>query len=194
MLETVHKVARLSATVLILGESGTGKELLAPLLHRQSSNPDAPFVAVHVAAIPLELVESTLFGHQKGSFTGALFLDQIGDLKPDLQAKLLRAIQEGEVERVGGNRAIRTQFRLIAATNVDLPFEMHVVEPDRTKSDTSLPDCALATFERKFLVRALARNAWNVTQTARYLGVPLSTLKFKMERLDIRELARKIKK
>ena len=135
VLDTVHKVARLSATVLILGESGTGKELLARLLHRESGNPDSPFVAVNVAAIPRELVESTLFGHEKGSFTGALqqrigkfelahggtlFLDEIGDLKPDLQAKLLRAIQEGEVERVGGSRPVRTQFRLIAATNVDL--------------------------------------------------------------------------
>ncbi len=123
VLETVHKVAKLSATVLILGESGTGKELLARLLHRESANPEAAFVAVNVAAIPRELVESTLFGHEKGSFTGAihqrigkfelanggtLFLDEIGDLKPDLQAKLLRAIQEGEVERVGGTRPIRT--------------------------------------------------------------------------------------
>ena len=306
VLETVHKVAKLSATVLILGESGTGKELLARLLHRESANPDAAFIAVNVAAIPRELVESTLFGHEKGAFTGALqqrigkfelanggtlFLDEIGDLKPDLQAKLLRAIQEGEVERVGGSRPIRTQFRLIAATHVDLeravkdgsfredlyyrlnvipvrlpplreriedlpvlvdffirrysarfhkdvrgmaestlamlshywwpgnirelenlverlvavvdhewitdedlPFEFHVVELDRARSDTSLLERALGTFERNFLVRALERNAWNVTQTARYLGVPLSTLKFKMERLDIRELARRIKK
>ncbi len=96
VLETVHKVAKLSATVLILGESGTGKELLARLLHRESANPEAPFIAVNVAAIPRELVESTLFGHEKGSFTGALqqrigkfelanggtlFLDEIGDLK-----------------------------------------------------------------------------------------------------------------
>ena len=79
-------------------------------------------------------------------------------------------------------------------TDEDLPFEFHVVELDRAKSDTSLLDRALGTFERNFLVRALERNAWNVTQTARYLGVPLSTLKFKIERLDIRELARKIKK
>ncbi len=135
VLETVHKVAKLSATILILGESGTGKELLARLLHRESANPEAAFIAVNVAAIPRELVESTMFGHEKGSFTGALqqrigkfelanggtlFLDEIGDLKPDLQAKLLRAIQEGEVERVGGTRPIRTAFRLIAATNVDL--------------------------------------------------------------------------
>ena len=79
-------------------------------------------------------------------------------------------------------------------TDEDLPFEFHVVELDRAKSDTSLLERAMVTFERNFLVRALERNAWNVTQTARYLGVPLSTLKFKMERLEIRELARKIKK
>jgi len=79
-------------------------------------------------------------------------------------------------------------------TDEDLPFEFHVVELDRAKSDTSLLDRAMGTFERNFLVRALERNAWNVTQTARYLGVPLSTLKFKMERLEIRELAKKIKK
>ena len=306
VLETMHKVAKLSATVLILGESGTGKELLARLLHRESVNADAPFVAVNLAAIPHELVESTLFGHEKGAFTGALqqrigkfelahggtlFLDEVGDLRLDLQAKLLRAIQEGEVERVGGSRPVRTSFRLLAATNVDLeravkdgkfredlyyrlnvipvrlpplreriedlpvladfflkkygarfhkpmigiaestltilshywwpgnirelenlierlvavvdhewitdehlPFEFHVVELDRAKSDTSLLDRALSTFERNFLVRALERNAWNVTQTARYLGVPLSTLKFKMERLEIRELARRIRK
>src|SRR5687767_10216533 len=135
IIELVQKVAKLSATVLILGESGTGKELLARLIHRESGAPETPFVAVNLAAIPRELVESTLFGHEKGAFTGAiqqrigkfelanggtLFLDEIGDLKPDLQAKLLRAIQEGEVERVGGTRPIRTQFRLLAATNVDL--------------------------------------------------------------------------
>ncbi len=79
-------------------------------------------------------------------------------------------------------------------TDEDLPFEFHVVELDRTRSETSLLDRALVTFERNFLIRALERNAWNVTQTARYLGVPLSTLKFKMERLESRELARKIKK
>ena len=131
----VRRVASLSATVLILGESGTGKELLARLLHRESESPDGPFVAVNLAAIPQELVESVLFGHEKGSFTGAvrqqigkfelagggtLFLDEIGDLKLDLQAKLLRAIQEGEIERIGSQRPIKATFRLIAATNVDL--------------------------------------------------------------------------
>ena len=131
----MQKVAKLSATVLILGESGTGKELLARLIHRESGNADAPFIAVNLAAIPRELVESTLFGHERGSFTGALkqqlgkfelasggtlFLDEIGDLPLELQAKLLRAIQEGEIERVGGAKPIKTDFRLIAATNVDL--------------------------------------------------------------------------
>ena len=131
----VKKVANLPATVLILGENGTGKELLARLLHRESGRADAPFIAVNLAAIPRELVESTLFGHERGSFTGAhrqqlgkfelaaggtLFLDEIGDLGLELQAKLLRAIQEGEVERVGGAKPIKTEFRLVVATNVDL--------------------------------------------------------------------------
>ena len=131
IIEIVHKVAKLSATVLILGESGTGKELLARLVHRESGTADAPFVAVNLAAIPRELVESTLFGHEKGAFTGAilqqlgkfelatggtLFLDEIGDLRIELQAKLLRAIQEGEIERVGGTHPIKTDFRLIAAS------------------------------------------------------------------------------
>src|SRR5688572_23182804 len=135
IIELVQKVAKLSATVLILGESGTGKELLARLIHRESGQPNAPFVAVNLAAIPRDLVESTLFGHEKGAFTGAirqqlgkfelaaggtLFLDEIGDLRYELQAKLLRAIQEGEIERVGGTHPIKTDLRLIAATNIDL--------------------------------------------------------------------------
>ncbi len=135
IVDLVHKVAKLSATILILGESGTGKELLARLIHKESGDADAPFIAVNLAAIPRELTESTLFGHERGAFTGAhrqqlgkfelasngtLFLDEIGDLRLDLQAKLLRAIQEGEIERVGGSKPIKTEFRLIAATNVDL--------------------------------------------------------------------------
>src|SRR4029079_19609600 len=135
LVDLVHKIAKLPATVLILGESGTGKELLARLIHRESGDRDAPFIAVNLAAIPRELVESILFGHERGSFTGALkqqlgkfelasggtlFLDEVGDLPLELQAKLLRAIQEGEIERVGGAKPIKTDFRLIAATNVDL--------------------------------------------------------------------------
>ena len=135
IIELVQKVAKLSATVLILGESGTGKELLARLIHRESGAVDAPLVAVNLAAIPRDLVESTLFGHEKDSFTGAirqqlgkfelaaggtLFLDEVADLRYELQAKLLRAIQEGEIERVGGTHPIKTDVRLIAATNTDL--------------------------------------------------------------------------
>jgi transcriptional regulator with PAS, ATPase and Fis domain len=261
---------------------------------------------VNLAAIPRDLVESTLFGHEKGAFTGAirqqlgrfelatggtLFLDEIGDLRHELQAKLLRAIQEGEIERVGGTHPIKTEFRLIAATNTDLekavkdgtfredlfyrlnviplrmpalrdriedlpdlarfflrrynvkfrkniqgiadstlqilsrywwpgnirelenlierlvavsdkdwltdedlPYEFHVAQLDTTGAGSeNLLDRAVSTFERNFIIRALEKANWNVTATARALGIPLSTLKFKMDRLEIRELARKIR-
>jgi two-component system, NtrC family, response regulator AtoC len=306
IVELVQKIAKLSATVLILGESGTGKELLARLIHREAGQPNAPFVAVNLAAIPRELVESTLFGHEKGAFTGAirqqlgkfelasggtLFLDEIGDLRYELQAKLLRAIQEGEIERVGGTHPIKTDLRLIAATNIDLekavkegrfredlyyrlnvipirmpalrdriedlpalaqfflrrynlkfrkniqgiadstlqilgsywwpgnirelenlierlvavadkdwitdedlPYELHVAQLDaQGPASENLLERAVSTFERNFIIRALEKSGWNVTATARSLGIPLSTLKFKMDRLEIRELARKIR-
>ncbi len=306
IIDMVNKVAKLSATVLVLGESGTGKELLARLIHRESVRPTAPFVAVNLAAIPHELIESTLFGHEKGSFTGAirqqlgkfelaiggtLFLDEVGDLRHDLQAKLLRAIQEGEIERVGGTHPIKTDVRIIAATNVDLekavkegrfredlfyrlnvipirmpplrdrledlndlvhfflrryngkfrksiqgiadstlkvlssywwpgnirelenlierlvavsdkdwitdedlPYEFHVAQLNaQGPTSENLLERAVSTFERNFIIRALEKGGWNVTATARTLGIPLSTLKFKMDRLEIRELARKIR-
>jgi DNA-binding NtrC family response regulator len=306
ILDLVQKVAKLSATVLILGESGTGKELLARMIHREAGAPEAPFIAVNLAAIPRELVESILFGHEKGSFTGALkqqlgkfelasggtlFLDEIGDLRLDLQSKLLRSIQEGEIERVGGAKPIKTDFRLIAASNVDLeravkegrfrddlyyrinvipiklpplrdriddlpelarfflrryntkfrksvqgiadstlrilasywwpgnirelenlierlvavtdkewitdedlPYEFHFAQLDSTPPQgESLFQEATNTFERNFILRALEKQGWNVTATARYLGVPLSTLKFKMDRLEIRELAKRLR-
>jgi DNA-binding NtrC family response regulator len=306
IIEVVQKVAKLSATVLILGESGTGKELLARLIHREAGRANAPFVAVNLAAIPKELVESTLFGHEKGAFTGAirqqlgkfelaaggtLFLDEVGDLRYELQAKLLRAIQEGEIERVGGTHPIKTDLRLIAATNIDLdkavkegrfredlyyrlnviplrmpalrdrmedlpelarfflrrynvkfrkniqgiadstmqilgaywwpgnirelenlierlvavsdkdwitdedlPYELHVAQLNaQGPSAENLLERAVSTFERNFIIRALEKSGWNVTGTARALGIPLSTLKFKMDRLEIRELARKIR-
>ncbi len=306
IVEVVNKVARLSATVLILGESGTGKELLARLIHRESGRGEAPFIAVNMSAIPHELVESTLFGHERGAFTGAhkqqlgkfelaaggtLFLDEIGDLRLDLQAKLLRAIQEGEIERVGGSKPISTDFRLVVATNVDLekavkdgrfredlyyrinviplrmpplrdrledlpelarlfieryrskfrkpvkgisdsalrilatyrwpgnirelenlmerlvavndrewitdedlPLEYHFAKLDSAPaSGEALFQEACDTFERNFILRALERADWNVTATARYLGIPLSTLKHKMSRLDLRDLARRLR-
>jgi two-component system response regulator AtoC len=306
VLQTIQKVAKLPATVLVLGESGTGKELAARLIHRDSVNPSAPFVAVNLAAIPRELVESTLFGHEKGSFTGAvrqqigkfelasggtLFLDEIGDMRHDIQAKLLRALQENEIERIGGGHPIKTDFRLIAATNVDLekavregtfrgdlyyrlnvipirmpalrdriedlpdlarfflrrynlkfrkqiqgiadstldilsgywwpgnirelenlierlaavsdkewitdedlPYEFHVAQLDaQGPTSEHLLDRAVSTFERNFIVRALEKSNWNVTATARALGLPLSTMKFKMDKLEIRDTIRKIR-
>jgi two-component system response regulator AtoC len=306
IVDLVHKIAKLSATVLILGESGTGKELLARLIHREAGDPEAPFIAVNLAAIPRELAESALFGHERGAFTGAhrqqlgkfelasngtLFLDEIGDLRLDLQAKLLRAIQEGEIERVGGSKPIKTEFRLIAATNVDLekavkegkfredlfyrinvipiklpplrersddvpqlaefflrryntrfrkrilgisettmtvlkkywwpgnirelenlierlvavsdkdyisdedlPLEFHFaqLEPHGTHTENLFED-ATNTFERNFMLRALEKCGWNVTSTSEYLGIPLSTLKYKMDKLDVRQIAKRLR-
>jgi transcriptional regulator with PAS, ATPase and Fis domain len=262
---------------------------------------------VNLSAIPHELVESTLFGHERGSFTGAhrqqlgkfelaaggtLFLDEIGDLRFDLQAKLLRAIQEGEIERVGGAKPIKTDFRLVVATNVDLekavkegrfredlfyrinvipirmpplrdriedlpelvrlfidryrvrfrkpvrgisesasrilssywwpgnirelenlierlvavgekewitdedlPLEYHFARLDSAPPahGDSLFQEACDTFERNFILRALEKTDWNVSAASRYLGIPLSTLKHKMAKLDLRDLARKLK-
>jgi two-component system response regulator AtoC len=131
----IGQVARNTATVLIVGESGTGKEIVARAIHRQGPRRDQPFVAVNPAAIPETLIESELFGHEKGAFTGAhqrklgkfemaaggtLFLDEIGTLKPDLQVKLLRVLQEREIERVGGTQVVRADVRILAATNSDL--------------------------------------------------------------------------
>jgi two-component system, NtrC family, response regulator AtoC len=306
IVDLVHKIAKLSATVLILGESGTGKELLARFIHRQSGDAEAPFIPINLAAVPRDLVESTLFGHERGAFTGAhrqqlgkfelasngtLFLDEIGDLRLDLQAKLLRAIQEGEIERVGGTKPIKTEFRLITATNVDLekavkegrfredlfyrinvipiklpplreratdvpqlaefflrrynsrfrkriqgiteptmelltkywwpgnirelenlierlvavsdkeyiseedlPLEFHFaqLEPKGTRT-ASLFEEATNTFERNFILRALEKNGGNVANTAEYLGIPLSTLKYKMDKLDVRQFAKKLR-
>ncbi len=133
--DLMRKASAVPSTVLITGESGTGKEMVARQVHRWSNRNDKPFVAVNLASIPSELIESILFGHEKGAFTGAhcqrigkfelanggtLFLDEISELRTDLQAKLLRAIQEGEVERVGSAHPIPTDVRLIAATNIDL--------------------------------------------------------------------------
>ena len=133
--QMIARVAPTDARVLITGESGTGKELVASAIHEASPRRDKPFIRVNCAAIPRDLVESEMFGHERGAFTGAtqtrigrfelahhgtLFLDEVGDLGPDAQAKLLRAIEAKEIQRVGGNRVIRTDVRIISATNHDL--------------------------------------------------------------------------
>jgi len=135
LLQVIGQVARTDATVLVTGESGTGKELVARAIHRQSARRARPFVPVNPAAVPDTLIESEMFGHERGAFTGAtqrklgkfelaqggtLFLDEIGSLKPELQVKLLRAIQEREIERVGGVSRVKVDVRIVAATNVDL--------------------------------------------------------------------------
>jgi len=135
VLKQARAVARTSATVLLLGETGTGKELIARKIHEWSARADAIFAAVNCGAIPAGLLESELFGHVKGSFTGAvrdkkglfeiadrgtLFLDEIGDMPPDLQVKLLRALQEGEITPVGATSPLKVDVRVITATNRDL--------------------------------------------------------------------------
>jgi DNA-binding NtrC family response regulator len=142
MQEIYRVLARLmqtDLTVMISGESGTGKELVARALHENSSRRDKPFIKVNCAAIPRDLMESELFGYERGAFTGAvgskpgrfelacggsLFLDEIGSIAVEMQVKLLRALQESEFERVGGVRTIRVDVRLVAATNTDLKKEI----------------------------------------------------------------------
>jgi two-component system response regulator FlrC len=135
VVEAIEKVARTSATVLLLGESGTGKEVAARAIHAQSPRATRPFMAINCAALSETLLESELFGHEKGAFTGAterkrgrleladggtFFLDEVAELKPELQAKLLRVLQERRFERVGGSRTLEVDVRWIAATNRDL--------------------------------------------------------------------------
>ena len=137
--DTIDRVAPTEARVLVTGENGTGKELVARWLHRKSNRSDEPMVEVNCAAIPSELIESELFGHEKGAFTGAtkqrigkfeqahggtLFLDEIGDMSLSAQAKVLRVLQEHKIQRVGGNRTVEVDVRVIAATNKDLQEEI----------------------------------------------------------------------
>ena len=139
--ETIEKVGATDARVLVTGENGTGKELVARWLHEKSNRSEGPIVEVNCAAIPAELIESELFGHEKGSFTsaikqrigkfeqangGTLFLDEIGDMSLSAQAKVLRALQESKITRVGGDKEINVDVRVIAATNKDLLKEVEL--------------------------------------------------------------------
>ena len=302
----IQRVARSQAPVHITGESGTGKELVARLIHAGGARRDGPFVPVNCGAIPTDLMESELFGHRKGSFTGAtqdkpglvqsaeggtLFLDEVADLPLHMQVKLLRVIQEKAVRPVGEQREQPIDVRVLSAThrnlaqlvaagrfredlyyriNVipiklpplreraddipklaefflrrynarfrkqiqgiteptmtllrkywwpgnirelenlierlvavsdkdfiseeDLPLEFHFaqLEPQGRRTDSLFED-ATNTFERNFILRALERCGGNVTGTAEYLGIPLSTLKYKMDKLEVRQLARKLR-
>jgi two-component system NtrC family response regulator len=139
VFDSIRKVATTDAPVLILGESGTGKEMAAQAIHHRSSRRDGPFVAINCSAIPESLIESELFGHEKGAFTGAhvqrkgriesseggtLFLDEIGEIPLPLQVKLLRFLQEQSIERVGGRQEIHVDARIVAATNANLKRNM----------------------------------------------------------------------
>jgi DNA-binding NtrC family response regulator len=191
--ERIALAAPSSGRVLITGESGTGKELIARALHEGSKRAGRPFVKLNCAAIPHELIESELFGHERGSFTGAhqsrkgkfelahlgtLFLDEVGDMRVDVQAKLLRALQEGEIERVGGSRPIRVDARVIAATNKDLSaaiqggefredlyYRLNVVPIDapplRTRKE-DLPELVMS-----FVARASADNEFRPKEVTR---------------------------
>lgn len=191
VFDRIRKVAASPATVLVLGESGTGKELAARAIHSQSPRHEAPLVAVNCAAIPETLIESELFGHEKGAFTGAhsnhaglvesadggtLFLDEIGELPASAQARLLRMMQDGEVRRVGATRSRKVDARVIAATHRDLPrlvqegtfrqdlyFRLRVVE-------IRLPPLR----ERGEDIPALARHL--LDKACRRLGRPPATL------------------
>src|SRR5205814_5334763 len=154
VLDIVKKVAKSNTTVLIRGETGTGKELIAGAIHHNSLRSARNFVKVNCAALQENLLESELFGHEKGAFTGAdkqrigrfeqadggtLFLDEIGDMSASTQAKILRVLQEHEFERLGGTRTLRVDVRLIAATNRDLPamVQAGLFREDRSEEHTS---------------------------------------------------------
>src|SRR5439155_897687 len=204
------KVAPSNARVLILGENGTGKELVARAIHALSPRAQGPFVEVNCAAIPGELIESELFGHMKGSFTGAfadregkfeladggtLFLDEIGDMSLAAQAKVLRALEEGVISRVGSGKALRVDVRVLAAGPVVTPGDVERLAGVGTRDAGRGGDLAgapwmrAATFEefkqaaeRAYLLAKLKEHDWNVSETARTLNMPRSNLYKKIER------------
>ncbi len=304
--ETLSKIAQLPTTILLLGDTGTGKKVMARHIHKMSNLRDKPFVTVDLSAIPENLIESTLFGHERGAFTGAirqkygkfeladggtLFLDEIGCLKYDMQSKLLRLIQDKEIERVGSNKTIKVDVRLIIATNVDLsdavrkgefredlyyrinvvpvklpplrertedipelvryfmdkysrsfrkdvskitdsalsilmnykwpgnirelenlmerlvaivdsnfisqediPVEYYINEKVKAETEDGLLERACKTFERNFILKTLEQERWSRTRTANTLGIPISTLKYKFNRLEIYNILAQRKK
>jgi len=193
VLDTLNQVAPANTTVLILGESGTGKELAARAIHQRSRRNRGPFVALNCAAIPVTLLESELFGHERGAFTGAfarregrfqmahggtLFLDEVGELDPMIQAKLLRVLQEGEFERLGGTQTLRVDVRVVASTNrnlldmvregrfrEDLYYRLHVIQLTMPPLRERLEDVPLLA--QHFLARYASRNQKDVRSISR---------------------------
>jgi len=304
--EMVRKIATLPTTVLLQGETGTGKKLMARHLHQVSHLNSRPFVTLDLSTVPENLMESTLFGHEKGAFTGAykqsygkfeladggtLFLDEIGCVKYEIQSKLLRAIQDKEIERVGSTKTIKVDIRLIVATNVDLaeavrkgefredlyyrinvvpiklpplrermedipefvrffidkyskrfkkdvnkitdsavevlmnynwpgnirelenlierlvavadnniisqediPVEYYLFKKSEGDTHASLLENACNTFEKNFILKAMEHERWSRTRTANTLGIPISTLKYKFNRLSIYDILAQRKK
>src|SRR5437879_2098732 len=201
-MKLVGRVASTNIPVLITGESGTGKEIVARAIHRRSPRGDAPFVEVNCGALPAELIESELFGHVRGSFTGAtmdrrglwqeadhgtVFLDEITETSLAFQVKLLRALQEGEIRRVGSNQTQRVDVRVIAATNRDAEAE---VRQGRFRQDLLFRLNAVtihlpALRERRDDIRVLARTGGNKQAAARILAIDRTTLQRKLERYDL---------
>ena len=304
--EMIRKIATLPTTVLLLGETGTGKKVMARHLHQVSHLNGRPFVTLDLSTVPENLMESTLFGHEKGAFTGAhkqsygkfelaeggtLFLDEIGCVKYDVQSKLLRAIQDKEIEREGSAKTIKVDVRLVIATNVDLgeavrkgefredlyyrinvvpvklpplrerrediqefvrlfmdkyskrfrkdvnkmtdsameilmnynwpgnirelenlierlvavadnnvisqediPVEYYLFEKLEGDTQASLLEDACNTFERNFILKTMEQERWSRTRTANTLGIPISTLKYKFNRLSIYDILAQRKK
>jgi DNA-binding NtrC family response regulator len=189
IFQLIKKVAFTSTNIMITGESGTGKELIARSIHRTGNRQEGPFVAINCAAIPSELMESEMFGHERGAFTGAhsrtigkfeyanggtLFLDEISVLRSDLQAKLLRVLQEREIERIGSNKPIKIDIRVISATNTNLE---NAVTQGKFRQDlyfrlNVIPISIPPLRERKGDIPMLARHFINKFNTAFNKKVP----------------------
>ena len=210
--KTIGRIAGTDVTVLLRGESGTGKKLVARAIHHYSRRSGRPFVAVSCAAIPGTLLESEMFGHERGAFTdakerrlgkfelahgGTLYLDEIGDTPVDLQTKLLRALQERTIERVGGHESIAIDVRVLAATNRDLEalmkegrfredlyYRLNVVTvnlpPLRERSSANLYDLVVGLVEKPLLRAVLRETSGNQVRAAQILGINRNTLRKKL--------------
>ena len=205
VLARVKHVAKTDATVLIQGETGVGKELVSRAIHASSKRSEQPFIKVNCAALPKELIESELFGHERGAFTGAfqqrkgrfeladggtLFLDEISEIPLETQAKFLRVLEDGKFERVGGSRTLTADVRLIAATNQDLEKKIAsgLFRPENTDATVNLS--TLDDVERRHILTVLKSTNWRISGpkgAAQILGLNPSTLRFRIKKLDIRK-------